>query len=250
MTVYLVGAGPGDPDLLTVKAARLLANAEVVVHDRLVGGQVLQLAAPWAEMISVGKDPDGTRVSQKKINAILIDRGRRADVVRLKGGDPYVFGRGGEEAMALRDSGVDHEVIPGISSALAGPAVAGIPVTHRSLSAGFTVVTGHSATDGTAVDWSALARSGTTLVILMGARRAAAIRDHLLLGGLASNTPVAVVTWATMARQETRRLSLSELGVEPVANPSIIVVGAVAQLDLSAVVRPAPGRSQALLPTA
>ena len=235
MTVHLVGAGPGEVDLLTIKAARLLAAADVVVHDRLVGPDVLELASPWAELIPVGKDPDGHSVSQEQINAILVDRGRSHDVViRLKGGDPYVFGRGGEEALHLQANGVAHEVVPGISSALAGPAVAGVPLTHRALSAGFTVVTGHSAATGTDVDWPALARSGTTVVILMGARRAARIRDRLLAAGMAPDTPVATVTWATTARQSTARMNLAELGRAPVQNPAVIVVGAVAALDLEA----------------
>ncbi len=240
MTVYLLGAGPGDPELLTVKASRLLATADVVVHDRLVSPEIVGLAPPWAELIPVGKDPDGQSVSQEQINSILVDRGRRAGVVvRLKGGDPFVFGRGGEECLALQAGGGAHEVVPGISSAMAGPAVAGIPVTHRSLSSGFTVVTGHSATTGTDVDWVSLARSGTTLVILMGARRAARIRDRLLAAGLAPQTPVATVTWATTTRQSTSRMTLVELGEQPVINPAIIVIGAVAALDLASIANPA-----------
>lgn len=236
MTVYLLGAGPGDPDLLTVRASRLLGAADVVVYDRLVSPEIVGLAPPWAELIPVGKDPDGHSVSQEEINSILIDRGRRAGlVVRLKGGDPFVFGRGGEECVALQAGGVAYEVVPGISSAMAGPAVAGIPVTHRSLSSGFTVVTGHSAATGTDVDWAALARSGTTLVILMGARRAARIREHLLAAGLAPETPVATVTWATTDRQSTSRMTLVELGDQPVINPAIIVIGAVAALDLTSI---------------
>src|ERR1700722_2767209 len=143
MTVYLVGAGPGDADLLTIRAARLLASADVVVHDRLVEGSVLELARPDAELIDVGKAP-GRFTSQSMINDLLVSLGRRyQSVVRLKGGDPFVFGRGGEEMIALRDAGVTCEVVPGITSAFAGPLAAGIPVTHRGLSRGVTVVTGH-----------------------------------------------------------------------------------------------------------
>lgn len=236
MTVYLLGAGPGDPELLTVKAARLLATADVVIHDRLVSPEIVELAPPWAELIPVGKDPDGPRVSQAEINTILVDRGRRDGVVvRLKGGDPFVFGRGGEECLALQAGGVAHEVVPGISSAMAAPTVVGVPVTHRSLSSGFTVVTGHSAATGSDVDWEALGRARTTLVILMGARRAARIRSRLLDAGLAPDTPVAIVTWATTARQRTVRMTLAELGEQPVANPAVIVIGAVAALDLTSV---------------
>ncbi len=249
MTVYLLGAGPGDPDLLTVKAARLLAAADAVVHDRLVSSEIVGLAPPWAELIAVGKDPDGPSVSQEQINSILVDRGRRLGVVvRLKGGDPFVFGRGGEECLALQAAGVAHEVVPGISSAMAGPAVAGVPVTHRSLSSGFTVVTGHSAATGTDVDWSALGRSGTTLVILMGARRAARIRNRLLDAGLAPDTPVAIVTWATTERQSTIRTTLAELGETPVVNPAVIVIGAVAALDLTSVTQPTTIHRRRLVP--
>ena len=170
MTVHLVGAGPGDPDLLTVRAAELLRRADVVVHDRLVDARVLGLAPPWAEMVDVGKRPGDPADRQEQINEILVDRGRRFDcVVRLKGGDPYVFGRGGEEALALRAGGVEVDEVPGITSAIAAPAAAGIPVTMRGVSSGFTVVTAHQdpATDRW-LDWDALARSRTTLVVLMG----------------------------------------------------------------------------------
>ncbi|MEM7091970.1 MAG: uroporphyrinogen-III C-methyltransferase [Actinomycetota bacterium] len=230
MTVHLVGAGPGDPELLTRKAERLLSEADVVVHDRLVGAEILALAAPWAELIDVGKDPNGRRTSQERINEILLERGRHhATVVRLKGGDPFVFGRGGEEAVALRDAGIDVAVVPGVTSAIAGPALAGVPVTHRGASSAFTVVTAHEdPTKTDALNWHALAELGTTLVILMGARRAEKIRTRLLEAGMRGDMPVAIVTEATTPNQRTRFLELDELGIEPVANPSVIVVGAVA----------------------
>ena len=233
MTVYLVGAGPGDPDLLTMKAARLLARADVVVHDRLVSPEVLALAPPWAELVDVGKRPGGS-VEQSEINATLIDRGTRFDcVVRLKGGDPHVFGRAAEEQIALGNAGVASEVVPGISSAIAAPAAVGIPLTTRLAASGFTVVTAHQdpATDRS-LDWEALARLGTTLVILMGAARAAAFRDRLLAGGMDPLTPVAVITDATLPTMRETRLRLGQLGDDPVANPSVIVIGAVASLDL------------------
>lgn len=233
MTVYLVGAGPGDPDLLTVKAARLLGRADVVVHDRLVSPEVLELAPPWAEFIDVGKRPGGSS-QQSEINAILIDRGARFDcVVRLKGGDPHVFGRAAEEQIALGNAGIACEVVPGISSAIAAPAAVGIPLTTRLAASGFTVVTAHQdpATDRS-LDWEALARLGTTLVILMGAARAGAFRDRLLAGGMDPLTPVAIITDATLPTMRETRLRLGELGDEPVANPSVIVIGAVASLDL------------------
>ena len=240
MTVYLVGAGPGDADLLTLRAARLLGRADVVVHDRLIGPDVFAMIAPWAERIDVGKDPFGHSVPQENINQILIEQGgRHGTVVRLKGGDPYVFGRGGEEAEALISAGITVEVVPGITSALAGPAAAGIPVTHRGTSSGFTVVTGFQNPDNPQrLDWDAVARLGTTLVILMGASRAHEIRDRLLAGGAPQDTPVAVVTRATAPDQLTQRLLLDDLGTSPIENPSIIVVGPAAALELASVVLP------------
>ena len=164
--VALVGAGPGDPDLLTVKAARLLGEADVVVHDALVGDGVLALARPGADLIDVGKRP-GQGVAQELINVLLVQLaadGKR--VVRLKGGDPFVFGRGGEEAVALGKAGVACEVVPGITSSIAAPAAAGVPVTYRGMSASFTVVTGHRQRGETPVNWHALAQAGGTLVVI------------------------------------------------------------------------------------
>ena len=173
MTVHLIGAGPGDPDLLTVKAVKVLRRADVVVYDRLIDKAVLDLAPPWAELIDVGKQPGAPTSTQKRINDVLINRGRRFDcVVRLKGGDPFVFGRGGEEAVELRAAGIATEVVPGITSALAAPMAAGIPVTMRGISSGVTVVTGHQDPNTERwLNWDALANSGSTLVILMGASR-------------------------------------------------------------------------------
>jgi len=236
MTVFLVGAGPGDPDLLTVRAARLLGRADVVVHDRLVGPEIHKMIAPWAERIDVGKDPHGRSVPQEEINSILIEQGgAHQRVVRLKGGDPYVFGRGGEEALALLAAGIDVQVVPGITSAIAGAASAGIPVTHRGVSSGFTVITGfQNPNNPQRLDWDAVARLGTTLVILMGAARASEIRSRLLNGGAPLDTPVAIVTNATRPEQCAVRLRLGELGQRPIENPSIIVVGPAAALELAA----------------
>jgi len=230
MTVHLVGAGPGDPELITVKALRLLSRADVVVYDRLVSPEILDMAAPWAEMINVGKDPNGARTTQDQINAMLIDRGRRYEtVVRLKGGDPFVFGRGGEEALALESHGISVVVVPGITSAIAGPAMAGIPVTHRNVSSAFTVVTAHEDPDKTdGLNWRALAQLNTTLIVLMGARRAAQIRDRLLSAGMDAATPVAVVVSASTPEQKVHRLTLASLGDQPVPNPAVIVIGDVA----------------------
>ncbi len=230
MTVYLVGAGPGDPELLTVKATRLLQRADVVVYDRLIESAVLDLAPPWAEMIDVGKRPGAPTDSQTRINDVLIDRGRRFDcVVRLKGGDPFVFGRGGEEALELRAAGIDVEAVPGITSAVAAPAAAGIPVTMRGVSSGFTVITGHQdpSTDKW-LDWDALARTGTTLVILMGASRTAVISQRLIAAGMDTDTAVAVVYSATTDHEHAVRTTLAELPDIEVTNPSTLVIGAVA----------------------
>lgn len=234
MTVHLVGAGPGDPGLLTLRAARLLEQADVVVYDRLVSAEILAMARPDAEMIDVGKRLGDLGSLQPNINEILVDRGRRfACVVRLKGGDPHVFGRAAEELLALHAAGISTEVVPGVSSAIAGPAAAGIPLTTRLAASGFTVITAHQdPTHDRGLNWDALATLGTTLVILMGASRAAAFRDRLVAGGMDPDTPVAVITNATTPQQTETRLKLSELGVAKVANPSVIVIGAVASLDL------------------
>ena len=230
MTVHLVGAGPGDPDLLTLKAARLLGEADVVVHDRLVDSRILALAAPWAEMIDVGKRPGAPADAQARINDILVDRGRRFPcVVRLKGGDPFVFGRGAEEALELRAAGIDVEEVPGITSSIAAPAAAGIPVTMRGHSSGFTVITAHQDPGADNwLDWDALATVVTTLVILMGASRTAVISERLIAGGMDPTTPVAVVRSATTAEQDVQRTTLAGLPDLTVTNPSTIVVGSVA----------------------
>ena len=241
MTVHLVGAGPGDPDLLTLRAASLLARADVIVHDRLVDHRILASAAPWAELVDVGKTPGSPCHSQDEINRILVDRGRRFEsVVRLKGGDPFVFGRGGEEAEHLRAHGISVEVVPGVSSSIAAPAAAGIPVTMRGIASGVTVVTAHQdpaamsrgAENG--LDWDALARSGTTLVVLMGAARARSVSQRLIAGGMRPDMPVAVITSATNPDQLIDRTTLAELGEMPVCNPSTIVIGEVAALDVTA----------------
>ena len=234
MTVSLVGAGPGHPDLLTRRGAELLARAEVVIHDRLIAPEMLELARADAEFIDVGKGP-GASTTQSEINAQLIELGRAGrDVVRLKGGDPFVFGRGGEEAEALRAAGIEFELVPGVSSAFAAPAAAGIPVTHRGLATSVTVVTGHvgdpSAPGG--VDWSSLGRAGGTLVILMGMSERARIADELMASGRPASTPTAVVHWATTDRQQVVRTTLDGLVAVDLPAPSVVVIGPVAALDL------------------
>ena len=236
MTVALVGAGPGDPGLITVRGAALLARAEVVVYDRLAHPALLDLAPATAELIDVGKAPGRVAMDQDGINAVLVERGQRGlAVVRLKGGDPFVFGRGGEEAEVLAAANIEFEVVPGITSAIAAPAYAGIPVTHRGLSTHFTVVTGHEDPEKGTTDtnWDALARAGGTLVILMGAGHIGEITERLIAAGRSADTPVAAVRWGTRAEQRTIRATLATIADAGVQAPSAIVVGPVAGLELA-----------------
>jgi uroporphyrin-III C-methyltransferase len=205
-----------------------------VIHDRLIPRELLSLAPSTAEVIDVGKTPDQPQPRrQHEINELLVTHGKAGrEVVRLKGGDPFVFGRGGEEVEALQAAGVDYEVVPGVTSAFAVPAAAGIPVTHRGLSASVTVVTGRtgdpSAPGG--VDWDALGRAGGTLVVLMGMGARPAIAAALMAGGRPATTPVAVVHWGTTDRQQVERTTLDSLAEVDLPAPSIIVIGPVAAL--------------------
>lgn len=231
--VYLVGAGPGDPDLITVKGARCLARADAVLHDRLANPALLDLAPPAAERLDVGKQPFRHRLSQTAINDLLVSRARRGlTVIRLKGGDPFVFGRGGEEALALVAAGIPFEVVPGISSALAVPAYAGIPVTQRRMAQSFTVVTGHTSDDAFGTDWGALPRSGT-LVILMGVRNLPRIVERLLAHGRAPGTPAATIHRGTMPEQDVVTGTLADIAVRAayLETPAITVVGDVVALQ-------------------
>jgi uroporphyrinogen III methyltransferase / synthase len=234
VTVHLVGAGPGDPGLLTVRALELLRRADVVIYDRLSQESLLDLA-PAAERIDVGKAPGHVRLAQSEINDLLIERGRRGEtVVRLKGGDPFVFARGGEEAAALAAAGVPFEVVPGITSAIAVPAYAGIPVTLRHSSTSVTIVTGHEepGAEGT-VDWEAVGRVGGTIVVLMGVARIGRIAAELMAAGRAPETPVAAVQWGTRPEQRTVRATLSTIADQTLGTPSTIVIGEVAGSDLA-----------------
>jgi uroporphyrinogen III methyltransferase/synthase len=236
VTVYLVGAGPGDPGLLTRRGEELLRAADVVVYDRLAPQALLELARPDAELVDVGKAPGDAPMSQDAINALLVARGSAGlEVVRLKGGDPFVFGRGGEEAEACIAAGVPFEIVPGITSAIAAAAYAGIPVTHRRVSTNFTVVTGHEDPTKGASDtrWDALAKTGGTLVVLMGAGRVEEIAKALVAGGRDENTPVAAVRFGTRPDQRTVRATLGTIASAGVESPSAIVVGDVAALDFS-----------------
>ena len=231
-TVHLVGAGPGDPDLLTVKAVRLIGAADVIVHDGLVSDAILALASPHAELISVAKQRSRHSMPQEGINALLVDLAREGrSVVRLKGGDPFIFGRGGEEVDACRAAGVPVDVVPGISAAIGSAAAAQLPLTHRAASSAVSFVAGQckGLTDQ---DWSGLAGKGRTLVIYMGVATAADIADKLIADGVSPALPVAVLENGTRADMRTLRTLLADLGDmvvrEKVVSPALIVVGEVA----------------------
>jgi uroporphyrin-III C-methyltransferase len=236
-TVHLVGGGPGDPALLTVRAVALLATCDLVAYDRLAPAEVLELVPPQAERICVGKTVDQPGWDQADTNRLLVAEARAGKaVVRLKGGDPYVFGRGGEEALACREAGVEVEVVSGVSSAVAAPAAAGIPVTHRGVATGVAFITGHEdpTKPDSQIDWEALARFHGTLVFLMGVGNLGRIAGMLLAGGRAPDTPVALVRWGTTDRQEV--LTGDLVGIADaarragVASPATIVVGEVVDL--------------------
>jgi len=235
--VSLVGAGPGDPDLITVGGAARIAEADVIVYDRLANPVLLRHARPGAELIYAGKLPDRHTLSQDAINALLVEHGRAGKrVVRLKGGDPFVFGRGGEEAEALIAAAIPFEVIPGVTSAIAAPAYAGIPVTHRALASSFAVVTGHEdpAKDDSSVDWAKLATGVDTLIFLMGVGRLREIVARLIEHGRAPSTPAAVVEWGTLPRQRTVTGTLATIADDvaraEIGAPAVTVVGEVAAL--------------------
>ena len=230
-TVYLVGAGPGDPELITVKGLKCLRGAGVVLYDRLIHPDLLHEAPSWAERIYVGKGTRHHSVPQDGINTLLVKKALSGqDVVRLKGGDPFVFGRGGEEFLACQNAGVPCTVVPGISSAIAAPAAAGIPLTYRGVAGSFAVITGHRQPGELEVDWSGL--SGVdTLVILMGVERLPIIVEHLLDHGYQERTPVAIIERGTFPDQQVITSCLAEIvskaDVLDVRPPATIVVGDV-----------------------
>ncbi|GAB3051788.1 hypothetical protein GCM10027053_09270 [Intrasporangium mesophilum] len=240
-TVTLVGGGLGDPGLLTVAGRDAIRAADVIVHDRLAPVSALHEARHDASIIDVGKIPRGDFTPQERINAVLVEQAHAGrNVVRLKGGDNFVFGRGGEEAEACAAEGIPVVVIPGVSSSIAGPALAGIPVTHRALSQGFTVVSGHVPPGdprGT-VDWGAVARSNTTIVVLMGVATLPTLADTLVREGLSPDTPAAVISDAGLPSMRSVRARLADVAEtaqrEGLGAPAVVVVGAVAALDLLA----------------
>lgn len=238
--VTLLGGGLGDPDLITVAGLKALRDADVIVHDRLAPLALLERVRPDAEVIDVGKIPRGAFTPQERINDLLVSRALAGlEVVRFKGGDPFVFGRGGEEWQACAEAGVPVRVIPGVSSATAAPGLAGIPVTHRGLSQGFAVVSGHVPPDDprSDVDWPSLARSGLTIVVLMGVDNLGAIATTLQEAGLDAATPAAVVADAGHPGMRVVRGRLAVIAerarTESITPPAITVIGRVAGLDLS-----------------
>jgi uroporphyrinogen III methyltransferase/synthase len=235
--VYLVGAGPGDPGLMTVKGLDCLRHADVVIYDRLVEESLLNEARPEAEKIYVGKADRLHILEQDSINQLLLEKAREGKiVVRLKGGDPFVLGRGGEEAGILTRHGIPFEVVPGVTSASAVPAYAGIPITHREVASSFAVITGHKASERgePRIAWDKLATGADTLVILMGMRNLATIVDQLIKHGRSASTPVAVITQGTTSRQRclvgTLQDIVDKVGKENLQPPSVVVVGDVVQL--------------------
>lgn len=236
-----MGAGPGDPDLLTLRALKALRQADVVVYDALVSPALLEEVRPGAQVIFAGKRAGTHSMSQETINNLLVKFGQAGkQVVRLKGGDPFVFGRGGEEAEALRAAGVDFEIVPGVSSAIAVPAYAGIPLTHRDYASSFTVLTGHekagatTGEGGAPVPWDALVKLGGTLVFLMGVSQLPKITASLTEAGQAADTPAALIEWGTTSRQRTVTGPLSgivEIAREAgIGTPAVTVIGPVVAL--------------------
>lgn len=235
--VYLIGAGPGDAELITVKGLRCLRQADVVLYDRLISQELLAEARPDAALVFVGKEPGCHALPQDKINQLLVAHAQTGKVVaRLKGGDPFVFGRGGEEAQALAETGIPFEIVPGISSAIAVPAYAGIPVTQRGQSAAFTVVTGHKGYDNRTpeIDWEALARLGGTLIVLMGVKALPDFTRRLITGGLDADTPAAVIQEGTLIQQRVVSGTLTTIASLALAaglsSPAITVIGSVVEL--------------------
>jgi uroporphyrin-III C-methyltransferase len=233
--VFLVGAGPGDPDLLTLRAARLLARADVVVYDHLVGDGVLDLIAPAAERLYVGKQRGHHALSQPEINALLVRLARQGrEVIRLKGGDPFVFGRGGEELQALAAQRIAFEVVPGITAACGVASYAGIPLTHRDHAHACLFVTGHLKDGSCDLDWPALARPRQTVVIYMGLTALAHICAQLIAHGLPPDTPAAVVQQGTTLDQQVVSATLADLAARVIdaglSSPCLIIVGGVVRL--------------------
>ncbi|KGR87765.1 uroporphyrinogen-III C-methyltransferase [Lysinibacillus odysseyi] len=234
--VYIVGAGPGDPDLITVKGLRAIKEADVILYDRLINKELLTYAKPDAELIFVGKMPNYHGVIQDRINTLLVQHGKKGKVVaRLKGGDPFVFGRGAEEAEVLAEAGIPFEIVPGITSGIAAPAYAGIPVTHRDYGSSFAIVTGHMREGkDDSIKWESLATGIDTLAIYMGVGNLPYICQQLTKHGKSGDTPVALIHWGTTDVQKTVTGTLNTIvelvQQENIENPSMIIVGEVVKV--------------------
>jgi uroporphyrin-III C-methyltransferase len=230
--VYLVGAGPGDPDLLTVKALRVLRSSGAVLYDDLVSQEILNLIPPSAQLHNVGKRCGTKNIQQEEIHFLMITLAESGlQVVRLKSGDPMIFGRAGEEIEALRHAQIDFEVVPGVTSALGAAASTGIPLTHRRLSSALVFLTAHQASNSEAAEWSKLAGSGSTLVIYMPGQNYNGLSAKLRAAGLAAETPCAVISRASSPKQRTHITTISELKSAPrLASPTLLVVGEVVRL--------------------
>ena len=230
--VYIVGGGPGDPGLITVRGLACLHRADVVLYDRLIASELLNEVPAYAELIDVGKEPKRQRRSQQEINDLLIEKARSGKVVvRLKGGDPFVFGRGGEECQALAKAGISYEVVPGVSSVIAVPAYAGIPVTHRGVTSTFTVVTGHTANSNSDIDWDFISRTGT-VVFVMGVEHFPKIIAQLLAHSRSPDTSAAVIQNGTTQFQSVATGTLADLldKTQGIQAPALLIVGEVVRL--------------------
>jgi len=227
--VYLVGAGPGDPELLTLKALRLLRTADVVLHDDLVTPEILKLVSPVAEVQNVGKRCGSKTIRQEEINFRMVARAASGlNVVRLKSGDPLIFGRAGEEIEALRRSNIEYEIVPGVTSALGAAAAAGIPLTHRQASSTLVLTAGHRASENDAASWGQFAAGESTLVVYMPGSNYREISNRLAAAGFADETPCAIISRATTPEQQIHRTTVSDLHRSPrLASPALLVVGEV-----------------------
>jgi uroporphyrin-III C-methyltransferase len=241
--VYLVGAGPGDPELLTVKALRLVRTADVVLHDDLVSPEILKLISPAAEVLNVGKRCGSKTIRQEEINFLMVTRATLGlQVVRLKSGDPLIFGRAGEEMEALRRSNIEYEIVPGVTSALGAAAAAGIPLTHRQASSTLVLTAGHRASANDDSDWSGIATSGSTLVVYMPGSDYEGISSRLKAAGFAKEIPCAVISRATAPDQQIYRTVVSDLRHAPrLASPTLLVVGEVVRFADRSLVEEATG---------
>ncbi|UFT98045.1 uroporphyrinogen-III C-methyltransferase [Radiobacillus kanasensis] len=231
--VYLVGAGPGDPELLTLKGLRTIKEADLILYDRLVNKELLGYAKPSAELIYCGKKPGESALRQDNINLLLCQFAQEnKNVVRLKGGDPFIFGRGGEEALALQAQGIPFEIVPGITSGIAAPAYAGIPLTHRNLSSSVTFISGFNPEHETAQYWTHLVENVETLCIYMGVKKLPVICQRLLAHGMNALTPVGIIQWGTRSDQKTITGTLTDIShqVDHIQNPAMIVIGEVVRL--------------------